>query len=99
MRRTNCGRELQILADGQVLIERILLRDVTNVALEVVEVVVERLITEKDFAVARLQLTAENFEQRALARAARAHHANELTAIDREGHAVDRDFRISEAMI
>ena len=52
MRRANRGRELQVLADGQVLVERVFLRDVTDVALEVVEVVVERLIVQQNLAAA-----------------------------------------------
>ena len=38
MRRANRGGELQVLADGEMLIERVLLRDVTDVALELVEI-------------------------------------------------------------
>ena len=34
MRRADRGGELQVLADGQMLVERVLLRDVTDVALE-----------------------------------------------------------------
>ena len=38
MRRADRGGELQVLADREVLIERVFLRDVTDVALEQVEV-------------------------------------------------------------
>ena len=42
MRRTNRSRKLQILADGQMLVERVLLRNVTDVFLELVEVGIKR---------------------------------------------------------
>ena len=36
--RANRGRELQIFADGQMFIERVLLRNVTDVALQLIEI-------------------------------------------------------------
>ena len=38
MRRTDRGGKLQVLANGQVLVEGIFLRDVTDVALQFVEI-------------------------------------------------------------
>ena len=90
--------ELEVFADGQVLIERVVLRDVTDVALERVEVVVKRLAVEQDLAAGRLQLAAEDLHERALAGAARAHHADQFAAIDREGNAFEPDVAVAEAM-
>ena len=60
MRRANRGGELQVFADRQVLVERVVLRNVTDVALEVVEVLVERLIVQQNLAAGRLDLAAED---------------------------------------
>src|SRR4051794_34039603 len=99
MRRTNRGRELEVLRDGQIFVERVLLRDVTDVAFELVEILVERLLVEQDVAGARLELAAEHFQQGALARTAGAHHADELTAIDAERDPIKRDITAAETMI
>ena len=60
MRGADRGREMQIFADRQVLIERVVLRDVADVALELVEVLIKRLVVEQDLAAGRLQLAAEH---------------------------------------
>ena len=99
MRRANRGGELQILSDRKMLIESIFLRNVTDVALEQVQVSVERAVVQKHLSLRRLKLAAQDLHQRALARAARAHHADQLTAIDRERNAFERHFGIGEAMI
>ena len=99
MRRADGGGELQVFLDRQVLVEGVLLRDVADVALERVEILVERLAVEQDLALGRLELSAEHAHERALARAARAHHADELAAVDRETDAVERDVAVAEAMV
>ena len=98
MRRANRGGELQILADGEVLIERVLLRNVTDVALELIEIRIKRLAVEQDLAAGRLQLPGQHLQQRAFAGAARAHHANQLAARDSEGNALQPDIAAAEAM-
>ena len=55
MRRANRGGELQVLADRQMLIERVLLRDVTDVALELIEIGIKRLAVEQNLAAGRLR--------------------------------------------
>ena len=85
MRRANRGGELQIFADGQVFIERVFLRNVTDVALELVEIRIKRLAIEQDLAAGRLQLAGQApCSSVLLPRTARAHHANQLAAIDSE---------------
>ncbi len=61
MRRTNRGRELQVLANGQVLVERVFLRNVTDVTLELIEIRIKRLAVEQNLAAGRLDLAAEHF--------------------------------------
>ena len=100
VRGANRGGELQILPDRQVFIEGVVLRDVTDVALERVEVVVKRLAVEQDLAAASAaSWPPSTFMQRALAGAARAHHADQLAAIERKADAVERDVAVAEAMV
>ena len=99
MRRANRGCEMQVLADRQLLVECVLLRDVTDVALERVEVFVKRLAVQQDFAATRLKLSAEHAHERAFAGPARAHHADQLAAIDREADAFERDVAVREPMV
>src|SRR5450631_4844329 len=99
MRRANRRGELQVLSNRKMLVESILLRDVTDVALEQIEVFVERPIVQEDLSLRRLKLAAQDLHERALSRAARAHHADELAAIDREGNSFERDLGIGEAMV
>ncbi len=99
MRRANGRRELQVLADGEVLVERVLLRDVADVALKHIEVFVKRAVVQEHLALRRLKLAAQDFHERALAGTARAHHADELAAIYREGNPFERDLGIGEAMV
>ena len=99
VRGADRGGELEIFPDRQVLIESVVLRDVTDVALERVEVVVKRLAVEQNLAAGRLQLPAEHPHERALAGAARAHHANQLAAIERKADAFEPDLAVAEAMV
>src|SRR5216110_3242911 len=91
-------RELEVLADGEMLVERVFLRDVTDVALELIEVFVERAIVQQHLPLARLKLASEHFHERAFAGAARAHHANQLAAIHRERNAFESDLVVAESM-
>src|ERR1043166_3744357 len=98
MRGADRGRELEVLADGEMLVERVFRRDVTDVALELVEIFVERPVVQQHLALARLELPAEHFHQRALAGTTRAHHADELAAIDRERNAFKPDLVVAKAV-
>ena len=59
MGRANRGCELQIFADGQVFIERVLLRNVTDVTLELIEIRIKLLVIEQDLTAGRLQLSGQ----------------------------------------
>ena len=56
MGRTNRSRKLQIFANGEMLIKRIFLRDVTDIALQLIEGRIKGLVIEQDLAARRLQL-------------------------------------------
>src|SRR6266849_2581278 len=98
MRRANRGSELQVLTNREMLIEGVLLRDVADVAFELIEIGIERLAIEQDLTTGWFELTAEHFEQRAFAATARTHDADEFAAIEREGNAVETDFTVTETM-
>src|SRR4029079_13733107 len=95
---TDRRRELQILTDGEVLVERVLLRHVTDVLLQNVEVSVEGLSVEQDFAARRLELAGKHPHQRAFARAACAHHANKLATRDTEGNSIEANFAFAKTV-
>src|SRR6476661_5568125 len=98
MRRANRGRELQILADGQVFIERVLLRNVTDVTLQLIEIRIKLLVIEQDLTARRLQLSGQHLEQGAFPGTARPHHANELPAHDIEGNTLQTNIAAAEVM-
>src|SRR3954470_21502968 len=98
MRRADRGGELEVLADGEVLVERVFLRDVTDVALEQIEIFVERPIVEEDLPLRRLELAAQHFHECAFAGTASAHDADELAAVHRERNAFEPDLVVAEAV-
>src|SRR6059058_2873020 len=98
MRRANRRGELEVLADGEMLVERVFLRDVTDVALEEVEIFVERPVVQKHLALAGLKLPAEDLHESALAGTARPHHTDQLSAVDRKRDAFQADLVIAEAV-
>src|SRR5512132_692719 len=89
MRCTDRRRELQILTNGEVLVESVLLRHVADVLLQNVEVSVEGLSVEQDFAARRLELSGKHSHQRAFARTACAHHPDKLATRDSEGTPIE----------
>src|SRR4029450_5804264 len=98
MRCTDRRRELQILTNGEVLVERVLLRHVADVLLQNVEVSVEGLSVEQDFAARRLELAGKHSHQRAFARTACAHHANKLSTRDTEGNSIEANFAFAKTV-
>src|SRR5262245_22563361 len=98
MRCTDRRRELQILANGEVLIERVLLRHIANVLFQNVEVSVEGLSVEQDFAARGLELAGKHSHQRAFAGTACAHHTNELTTHDAEGNAIEANLALPKTV-
>src|SRR5262245_11511708 len=98
MRRTDRCRELQILTDGEVLVERILLRHVTDVLLQDIELSVKRLPVEQDFAAGRLELAGKHSHERALARTACAHDADKLTTRDGERNSIEANLAFAKAV-
>src|SRR3954470_6019006 len=98
MRRTDRGRGIQGLANRKVLIEGILRRNITDVALQFVEILIERLPIEENVPSTRLQLPRDHFHERAFAGSARAHYANELAPRDGEGNSFQPDVATAEAV-
>src|SRR6476620_11574541 len=98
MRCTDRRRELQILTNGEVLVERVLLRHVANVLLQNVEVSVKGLAVEQDFAARRLELAGKHSHQRAFARTACAHHANKLSTRDAERNSIEANLAFAKTV-
>src|SRR6516225_6971656 len=98
MRCTDRCRKLQIFTDGEVLVERVLLRHVADVLFQNVEVSVERLSIEQDIAAGWLELPGKHSHQRAFAGATCAHHTNELAACDAEGNSIEPNLAFAKTM-
>src|SRR5437867_5627828 len=94
----NRCRELQILANGKVFVECVLLRHVTDVLLQNVEVAVKRLAVEQNFAAAWLELPGEHSHQCAFSRTACAHHANKLSTRYAEGNSIEANFAFAKTV-
>ena len=89
VRRANRRGKQQVFADGEMFVERVLLRHVTDVVFQGVEILIERLPVEKDLAAGGLKLACQHSHERAFSRTARAHHANELTTRDAKGDSLE----------
>src|SRR5262245_14507017 len=98
MRCTDRCRELQILTDGEVLVECVLLRHVADVLFQNVEVSVEGLSVEQDFAARRLELSGKYSHERAFARTTCSHHANKLAARDAEGNSFEANLALAKTV-
>src|SRR4051794_25385098 len=98
MRRTDRRRELKILANREVFVESVLLRNITDVTPQLVETGVQGLPIQKNVAAGRLKLPSQNTHQRAFSGAACAHDADEFAAIDVERNSFQPDFPVSKAM-
>ena len=91
------GGELQVLLDGQLLVEGVVLRDVGDVLEEGVEIPVEGSLVEQHLSRYRLELTGQRAQQGALPAAARPHDADHLAPLDREVEVVERGVGAPEA--
>src|SRR5215475_11346651 len=98
MRCTDRSRELQILTNGKVLVERVLLRHVADVRLQNVEVPVERLSVKQNFAAGGLELAGKHSHQCAFARTACAHHANKLSTRDAERNSFEANLAFAKTV-
>src|SRR5260370_41640244 len=96
MRCTDRRRELQILTNGEVLVERVLLRHVADVLLQNVEGSVKGLSVKQDFAPRRLELAGKHSHQRAFACTACAHHANKPSTRDGEGNSIEDNLAFAK---
>src|SRR4051812_41456589 len=98
MRCADRRRKLQILTNGEVLVERVLLRHVADVLLQNIEVPVERLSIQQDVAAPRLELAGKHSHQGAFARTACAHHANKLSTRDAKRDSIEANFAFAKTV-
>src|SRR6184192_3668631 len=94
----NRRRKQQIFADGEMFVERILLRHITDVVLQGVEIFIERLPIEDHFPARRLQLAGQHPHERAFSRTARTHYANQLTTRDVKGDSLETNLTFPKAV-
>src|SRR5437764_7450386 len=94
----NRRRKQQIFADGEMFVERILLRHITDVVLQGVEIFIQRLPIEDHLPARRLQLAAQHSHGRALSPAARTHYAHQLTTPDVKGDSLEPILAFPKAL-
>ena len=88
--------QLEVLADGQLGIERERLRHVADAPARIDVAGVERLAEQQGLAFARRQQSGEHLHRRGLAAAVGADKAEDLAAFDGEAHPIDGD-KVAEA--
>ena len=98
MRRANGRGKQQVFADGEMFVERVLLRNVTDVVFQRVEILIERLPVEKDLSAGGLELASQHSHERAFSRTARAHHANKLTTRDAKRDSLETNPALPKAV-
>src|SRR5205814_10105062 len=98
MRRANRRRKQQVFADGEMFVECVLLRHVTDVVLQSVEILIERLSVQEDLATGGLQLASQYSHERTFSRTARTHHANKLTTRDVKGDSLETNLAFPKAV-
>ena len=89
MRRPDRGGGVEIFLDGEERVKSLVLRDDSDVGLQIFVLGVEVDAVEIDATTARLELSAEGFEESTLAASARAHDADHLASLDRKSDAVE----------
>src|SRR6267378_339427 len=98
MRRANRRRKQQVFADGEMFVERVLLRHITDKVFQSVEILIERLSVEEDLAAGRLKLAGQHSHERAFSRTTRAHHANQLSTRDAKGDSLQTNSAFPKAV-
>src|SRR5206468_5427720 len=81
-----------------MFVERVLLRHVTDVVLQRVDILIERLPVKQDLSAGGLELASQHSHQRALPAAARAHHANKLTTCDTKRDSLETNLALPKAV-
>ncbi len=103
-RRDRCGAriaaaKLKILPDGQVLVEGVFLRDVTDVALELVEILIKRLAIEQDLSAASAEAARPStFRSVLLPEPLAPITQTSSPRLTAEGNAVQRHLAVAETM-
>src|SRR6266581_8456951 len=98
MRRANRRRKQQVLADCEMFVEGVLLGHITDVLLQDVEILIERLAIEDDISAGWLKLTGKHSQQRALSRTARTHHANKLATRDGKRDSLQANLALAKTV-
>src|SRR4029077_18385261 len=81
-----------------MLVERVFLRDVTDVAFELVQTGIQRLAVQENLAAARLQLAGQNLKERALSASTGSHDTHQFASRDRKRDTIKADFAVAESV-
>src|SRR4029077_8808838 len=81
-----------------MFVERVLLRHVTDVVFQRIEILIQRLPVEKDLSAGGLELASQHSHERAFSRTARAHHANKLTTRDAKRDSLETNSALPKAV-
>src|SRR4029077_15489395 len=98
MRRANRCRKQQVFADGEMFVERVLLRHITDIVFQSVEILVERLSVEEDLATGGLKLAGQFSHEGTFSRTPRTHYATQLTTRDTKGDSLETNLAFPKAV-
>src|SRR5204862_6738816 len=98
VRRASCSRKQEVLAGGEMFVVRVLLRHVTDMMLQGVEILIKRLAVKQDVTAGGLKLVGQHSHERALSTTARAHHADEFATRDAKGDSLEANLALAKAV-
>src|SRR5437899_526379 len=81
-----------------MFVECVLLRHITDIVFQSVEILIERLSVEEDLAAGGLKLAGQHSHERAFSRTARTHHANQLATRDAKGDSLETNFPFTKTV-
>src|SRR5438552_13378087 len=81
-----------------MFVEGVLLGHITDVMLQDVEILIERLPVEDNISAGWLELTGEHSHQRALSGTARTHHANKLATRDAKRDSLQANLALAKSV-
>ena len=81
-----------------MFVERVLLRHVTDVMLQGVEILIKRLAVKQDVTAGGLKLAGQHSHKRALSTTARAHHADEFATRDAKRDSLETNLALAKAV-
>src|SRR5947207_13733156 len=81
-----------------MFVERVLLRQVTDIMLQGVEILIKRLAVKQDVTAGGLKLAGQHSHKRALSTTARAHHADEFATRAAKRDSLETNLALANAL-